>query len=97
VEAILEVLEIVKKDSIKPTCTGGAFGLISKMESFDFVFIMHLMIEILSTTDTLSRALQKKGSRYYRGNAFYHECERDLAGYEGQWMGAVIQKSEVIL
>ena len=43
-EAILEVLEIVKKDSIKPTCTGGAFGLISKMESFDFVFIMHLMI-----------------------------------------------------
>jgi len=59
-EAILEVLEIVKKDSIKPTCTGGAFGLISKMESFDFVFIMHLMIEILSTTDTLSRALQRK-------------------------------------
>jgi len=59
-EAILEVLEIVKKDSIKPTCTGGAFGLIRKMESFDFVFIMHLMIEILSTTDTLSHALQRK-------------------------------------
>ena len=30
-EAILEVLEIVKKDSIKPTCNGGAFGLIGKM------------------------------------------------------------------
>jgi len=35
-EAILEVLEIVKKDSIKPTCNGGAFGLIGKMETFDF-------------------------------------------------------------
>ena len=25
-EAILDVLEIVKKDSIKPTCNGGAYG-----------------------------------------------------------------------
>ena len=56
----MEVLEIVKKDSIKPTCNGGAFGLIGKKESFDFVFIMHLMIELLSTTDNLSKALQRK-------------------------------------
>ncbi|CAN6235046.1 unnamed protein product [Urochloa humidicola] len=59
-EAILEVLEIVKKDSVKPTCNGGAFGLIGKMETFDFVFIMHLMIELLSITDSLSKALQRK-------------------------------------
>ena len=59
-EAIIDVLEIVKKDSIKPTSNGGAFGLIGKMESFDFVFIMHLMIELLSITDSLSRALQSK-------------------------------------
>jgi hypothetical protein len=59
-EAILKVLEIVKKDSIKPTCNGGAFGLIGKMESFDFVFILHLMIELLGITDNLSRALQRK-------------------------------------
>jgi hypothetical protein len=32
-EAILRVLEIVKKDSIKATCNGGAFGLIGKIES----------------------------------------------------------------
>ncbi|KAJ1701028.1 hypothetical protein LUZ63_000807 [Rhynchospora breviuscula] len=59
-EAIIDVLEIVKKNYIKPTCNGGAFGLIGKMESFDFVFIMHLMIELLSITDILSRALQRK-------------------------------------
>jgi len=59
-EAIIDVLEIVKKDSIKPTCNGGALGLIGKMESFDFVFILHLMIELLSMTDILSRALQRK-------------------------------------
>lgn len=59
-EAIINVLEIVKKDSIKPACNGGALGLIGKMESFDFVFILHLMIEILSMTDILSHALQRK-------------------------------------
>jgi len=59
-EAIIDVLEIVKKDSVKPACTGGALGLIGKMESFDFVFIMHLMIELLGMTDILSRALQRK-------------------------------------
>ena len=30
------------------------------MESFDFVFIMHLMIELLSIKESLSRALQRK-------------------------------------
>jgi hypothetical protein len=42
-EAIVDVLEIVKKDSIKPTNNGRALGLIGKIESFDFVFILHLM------------------------------------------------------
>ena len=63
-EAIIDVLEIVKKDSIKPACNGRALGLIGKMESFDFVFILHLMIELLSMTDILSRALQRKRSRH---------------------------------
>ncbi|WVZ79851.1 hypothetical protein U9M48_027380 [Paspalum notatum var. saurae] len=59
-EAILEVLDIVKRDSIKQSCNGGAFGLIGKMESFDFVFIVHLMIDLLSITNSLSQALQRK-------------------------------------
>jgi hypothetical protein len=54
------VIEIVKKDSIKPENNGGAFCLIGKMERFDFVFIMHLMIELLSITNSLSCALQMK-------------------------------------
>ena len=62
-EAILEVLGIVKKDSIKPACNGGAYGLIGKMKSFDFVFILHLMIELLSTIDTFVRCFAKKRSK----------------------------------
>jgi hypothetical protein len=59
-EAIIDVLEIVKKYYVKPTSNGGAFGLIGKLESFEFVFILHLMIELLSITGSLSRALQRK-------------------------------------
>jgi len=59
-EAVIDILEIVRKDYVKPTSNGGSFGLIGKMESFDFVFIMHLMIQLLSITDCLSRALQRK-------------------------------------
>ena len=54
------MLEIVCTDYVKPTCNGGVFGVIGKMETFDFVFIMHLMIDLLSITNDLSRALQRK-------------------------------------
>jgi len=57
-KTVIDILEIVKKDSVKPGNNGGAFGLIGKMERFGFVFIMHFMIE-LSITDSLSRALQR--------------------------------------
>lgn len=59
-EAIIEVLEIVRIDFVISTCNGGAFDLIGKMETFNFVFIMHLMIDLLSITDNLSCALQRK-------------------------------------
>ena len=56
-EAVIYILEIVKKDFVKPENNGGAFGLIGKMERFDFVFIMHLMIELLSITYSPSNTL----------------------------------------
>lgn len=56
----MDVLEIVKKDFVKPTCNGGVFGLIGKMEIFDFVDIMYLMIDLLSIIDNLPHALQRK-------------------------------------
>jgi hypothetical protein len=62
-EAIIDILEIVKKDSVKPENNGEAFGLIGKMESFDFVFIMHLMIELLASLQSVT-CFAKEGSRY---------------------------------
>ncbi|KAH7665581.1 Ribonuclease H-like protein [Dioscorea alata] len=39
---------------------GMASGLIQRMESFEFIFILHLMIKVLGLTNDLSNALQQK-------------------------------------
>ncbi|KAL0285084.1 UNVERIFIED_CONTAM: hypothetical protein Sangu_2793900 [Sesamum angustifolium] len=39
---------------------GTSSGLIEKMKSFEFIFILHLMIRVLGMTNELSNALQQK-------------------------------------
>jgi hypothetical protein len=58
-EAVIEVLEIVSQDASGTSNHGEASGLIQKMESFEFVFIMHFMIDLLGVTNELSLALQR--------------------------------------
>ncbi|KAH7666078.1 Ribonuclease H-like protein [Dioscorea alata] len=52
-ESILEVLENVCSECITS-------GLIQRMESFKFIFILHLIIKVLGLTYGLSNALQQK-------------------------------------
>ena len=59
-EATEEVLEIVSDDSRQPSNSGGAYGLIRKMETFEFVFILHLMLDLLGITNELSHEFQRK-------------------------------------
>ncbi|XBH71705.1 uncharacterized protein [Aegilops tauschii subsp. strangulata] len=58
--AVVDVLGIVVVDAREHTCQGGASGLLIKMECFEFVFIMFFSINLLSTTNYLSQALQRK-------------------------------------
>ncbi|CAD6260946.1 unnamed protein product [Miscanthus lutarioriparius] len=58
-EPVLEVLENISDDGTDGEKTI-ASGLIEKMESFQFMFILHLMIRVLGTTQDLSQCLQKK-------------------------------------
>jgi hypothetical protein len=51
------VLEIVHEDERNPSRAG---GLVQIMESFSFVFIMKLMLQILRNTNDLSLLLQRK-------------------------------------
>ena len=56
-ESIIGVLEIVNQGQRNPSRAG---GLIANMESFCFVLIMKMMLQILRITNELSLLLQKK-------------------------------------
>ncbi|KAH7655857.1 Ribonuclease H-like protein [Dioscorea alata] len=59
-ESVLEVLQNVCQDGSIANQKGLASSLISKMESFEFVFVLHLMMKVLGITNELSNALQQK-------------------------------------
>jgi hypothetical protein len=56
-ESVIEVLEIMNQDEGNPS---RAVGLVQTMESFSFVFIMKMMLQILHITNELSLILQMK-------------------------------------
>ncbi|XP_062197623.1 uncharacterized protein LOC133900402 isoform X2 [Phragmites australis] len=57
---IVKVLEIVEKDDKDWKHRDQASNLLEYFQSFDFVFYLHLMLTILTITNTLSLALQRK-------------------------------------
>ncbi|XP_028549907.1 uncharacterized protein LOC114579453 [Dendrobium catenatum] len=57
---VIEVLEIIKEEGVNDQQSVEAGTLIDVMESFDFIFTMHLMIDILGITNELSQSLQRK-------------------------------------
>jgi hypothetical protein len=57
---IVKVLRVVEKDDNDASHREQAWGLLVYFQSFAFVFYLHLMLTILSITNTLSVALQRK-------------------------------------
>ncbi|XP_039133781.1 zinc finger MYM-type protein 1-like [Dioscorea cayenensis subsp. rotundata] len=56
-ESVLEVLENVCNDGNVAEQIGIASGLIQRMESFEFIFILHLMIKVLGLTNDFVKCL----------------------------------------
>ena len=52
--SVLEVLENISEDRTDGEKETIASGLIQRMELFEFVFILHLMIRVLGMTQDLS-------------------------------------------
>jgi hypothetical protein len=65
-DSVLKVLENVSDDATNLTQKTTVAGLIEKMESFEFAFIMHLMLQVLGCTSELSHALQRKDQNIVR-------------------------------
>lgn len=54
------VLENIQKDGASPNIKGDALTAYEAITSFEFVFTLHLMKELMGITDILCQALQKK-------------------------------------
>jgi hypothetical protein len=63
---VLEVLENVCQDAANLAQRTTATCLLEKMESFEFVLVLHLMIKVLGKTNDLSQCLQKKDQNIIR-------------------------------
>ncbi|KAI5684159.1 hypothetical protein M9H77_05387 [Catharanthus roseus] len=59
-DAVIHVLETIFEEADEPNSRGIARDLIEKMLQFEFVFIAHLMVNVLSKTNTLSMCLQQR-------------------------------------
>ncbi|XP_042041214.1 zinc finger MYM-type protein 1-like [Salvia splendens] len=58
--SVIEVLQIIQEDGVKPSQRGEAFSILSVIPTYEFAFILHLMTTILGITNQLSLALQRK-------------------------------------
>lgn len=54
------VLEKIERNGGDPAMKGNALAAIKQISTFEFVFVLHLMKELLGKTETLCQALQKK-------------------------------------
>ena len=61
--AVVDVLKIIEEDGLSDHKVE-AQSIMRSILSFEFVFALHLMKNILGITNELSIALQKKKSRY---------------------------------
>ena len=59
-EATCTVLKIIAKDAKKLAQRADADSSYNYLKSFDFIFILHLMKEIMGTTELLCQSLQKQ-------------------------------------
>ena len=58
-DSVIDVLEIIESDGgLKQK--GQAYALLSCLQSFEFVFVLHLMKMILGITNCLSESLQRR-------------------------------------
>ncbi|XP_042059676.1 uncharacterized protein LOC121804217 [Salvia splendens] len=76
--SIIEVLENVLEDGSNPDNRGISKTLVMRMVSYDFVFILHLMIELLGTTNDLSTILQFGDQNIVQATSLIDTTKRTL-------------------
>lgn len=76
--SIIEVLEHVYKDGSNPNNRGISKTLAMRMKSYNFVFILHLMIKLIEATNDLSIILQLRDQNIAQATSLIDTTQRAL-------------------
>lgn len=93
-KAVVGVLGIIVIDAREHTCQGGAFGLLIKMQCFEFVFIMLLLINMLNTTNQLSLALQRKNQNIVEVMRLVLDVKESLQGMRDNGLDSLFSQGK---
>ena len=75
---MIDVLEIIVEDGSNSEKIYEATNLLESMQSFDFVFSLHLMRTILGITNELSQALQRKDQDIVNAMTLVKVCKQQF-------------------
>ncbi|XP_062012157.1 uncharacterized protein LOC133728737 [Rosa rugosa] len=76
--SLVELLEEIKEDGSSTDQKQDASRLLDSLESFDFVFSLHLMKVLLGTTNQLSQALQRRDQDIVNAMNLVKVCKEQL-------------------
>ncbi|XP_042059076.1 uncharacterized protein LOC121803449 [Salvia splendens] len=96
--SVIEVLEHVYEDGTNPDNRGISKTLSIRLGSYDFVFILHLMIELLGSTNDLSTVLQLRDQNIIQALSLIDTTKRTLKDFrENGWNQFLRQAEEFCL
>jgi hypothetical protein len=79
--SVVEVLQNIYEDGQESKSKGIVVGLIDKMETYEFVFIAHLMKVVLGLTNCLSQFLQQKDQNIVEAMSLVATTKRQLQDF----------------
>ena len=76
--SIVKVIEIILEDGTYPESRGEGNLLLAQIQSFDFIFCLFLMRQVLGVTNDLSQALQRKDQEIVNAMDLVRACKQQL-------------------
>ncbi|CAM8906239.1 unnamed protein product [Rhodiola kirilowii] len=93
--AVVGVLEEVENDTSTEK-SGEAKYLLDVLQSFDFIFMLYLMVEILGITNGLNVALQRRDQDILNALSLVKSCKEELQELrEGGWENLLCKVIEI--
>ncbi|XP_039050969.1 zinc finger MYM-type protein 1-like [Hibiscus syriacus] len=89
---VIEVLKYVEEDNSTLYNRNKVYNILSYFKTLDYVFYLHLMLEILGLTDTLSRHLQRKDQDILEAASLIRGTKKSLQTLRNDGFGSILKK-----